>query len=924
MKKNMKKILLSSVAALGFAAIGVSTTFALFTSSAENTVNISSGKISVGYSVDGLQTYSVRYNQGQGDRIDENGIKYQSVETDVNGVFTNGGTASYANNILNLNNITPGDRVAFSVAFNDQSTVSYKYRLVYELIDSKAGSEEDPNMTLARGLSTKTDISGSDTTYVGLKKYASEWKEMVINQNQPSNIAGFNFDIELPVNLGNAYQEKSAQFKLSLEAVQLNAYTDDTGAALILLDNYDEETVPATPTDVEVETQYATTDDVVNVTVPAANFDGGETVELVVTDVDLSQEGTLDLDVSLYIDGELASSLSSPATVKVYIGEGKEIISVYHKEVAVTQYSYENGYVIFTTDSFSPFQVNYLNVNGEYGFYNSYVQDGHWVHEIKTKAHFKNIVTHINAHGAKAEDSAQTAKGYKLADYTTVYLIKNDIDFGGELWGEEYLNNNTLPIFTGTLKGNSEVVISNLQNYATTSRSVNEEDGEPHESDKKLIGLFGLARNAVFENITLDNMILDNPDGKNAGLFAYGNNAEDGEPNYTNGGSLAFVNCTINNTCYVSGKSSLAAFIASGRSYKSLTFDGCTNNANVYGSAHAVAAFVSNAAISSNDQSTKDVYTFKNCVNNGTLVGSFRVGTLCGYIQSNKHIAIEGTNVNNGDIYSTTANNDNGCFFGRVDAEYSFGSSNDGMLKNGRKGNIYVQDTDNISTRTEYVQLGGHIYDKDGNAVTVESYTQFFVAGASTIKAVGVSFNENNNYQLALTNLPDNIASTSIIVSVDTVLSKYDGTDYPEKVYGSVIQEHVEFSSTEFTAQTMQSSVYQIKHAGYFVPDNAEVYNDTLSGTINTIHLLDNSLKENEAYSNGWHFSDDGHSYVVVTNENADGTFYHCVTHWRLRITYTISFYDADHKLIGVGSYYDGWYDGDINESTITAIPAQN
>lgn len=58
MKKFNKTILLSALAALAFGSVAVTTTYALFTSKEEATVEVTTGKVSVTAKVDTVTLYS--------------------------------------------------------------------------------------------------------------------------------------------------------------------------------------------------------------------------------------------------------------------------------------------------------------------------------------------------------------------------------------------------------------------------------------------------------------------------------------------------------------------------------------------------------------------------------------------------------------------------------------------------------------------------------------------------------------------------------------------------------------------------------------------------------------------------------------------------------------------------------------------------
>lgn len=112
MKIN-KKILIPVLALTAFAAVGVGTTYAIFTSETNTNIAVTAGKVKVEATVSDLRTYSAEYDE-YGDVLDENGNKYSLVET-TNGTFANGGTATVEEGAIKLLNVTPGDKATAKI-----------------------------------------------------------------------------------------------------------------------------------------------------------------------------------------------------------------------------------------------------------------------------------------------------------------------------------------------------------------------------------------------------------------------------------------------------------------------------------------------------------------------------------------------------------------------------------------------------------------------------------------------------------------------------------------------------------------------------------------------------------------------------------------------------------------------------------------
>lgn len=358
MKKHVRNILVPSLTALAFGVLSIGTTFALFTSEAKTKMNIESGKLNVAAAISNFRTYSAEAHVG-GDRIDENQHEYISKQTAVNGVFTNGGEASYENSQIALQRITPGDRITFDVSLSDDANISFKYRIVY-----KVTSQDN---SLAKALVTKTDIyGGQEETYSGLLELTSCWEEAQANDLDDLE---FSFDIELPIDKGNYYQEKEVEFALAIEAVQGNAYTDNEGAKVLTgIEDMAQQSVAEAgePLVIEVadgegqEKEFGVT-----ATIPADLIEAGKKVELLVSDaemdVDTSAKATLDFDITLKVNDVAVSSFDQAITVEIYVGEGLDITRVLHDGNPIANYSYDEdtGIITFTTTSFSPFVVEY-------------------------------------------------------------------------------------------------------------------------------------------------------------------------------------------------------------------------------------------------------------------------------------------------------------------------------------------------------------------------------------------------------------------------------------------------------------------------------------------------------------------------------------------------------------------------------------
>ena len=359
MNKHIKMLLLPALAAVAFAGVSVGATFALFTDKAEASIEIESGKIKVSSTISDFVTYSAEAN-ANGDRIDENGYKYISKQTEVAGVFTNGGLGGYEGSHIALARITPGDRVTFNIGLGDESNVTFKYRVVYKVVSQ--------DTTLAKALVTKANFTGEEETYAGLLEFTSTWETAPV-----TGLGGksFSFDIELPIDKSNNYQDKSVDFVFSVEAVQGNAYTENVDAKTLTgIEDLSQNAVAEAGEPVVIEVANGEDEDKtfgLTATLPADLVDAGDKVELLVSDAEMdvttSAQATLDFDITLKVNDTAVSQFDEEITVEIYVGEGLDAdhMQVFHAGTEINNWSYDEdtGIITFTTSSFSPFVVKY-------------------------------------------------------------------------------------------------------------------------------------------------------------------------------------------------------------------------------------------------------------------------------------------------------------------------------------------------------------------------------------------------------------------------------------------------------------------------------------------------------------------------------------------------------------------------------------
>ena len=150
--KQTTKVLLSAVLTIALCVSVISgATFALFTSEASTNIAVTAGKVNVTATLGNLKTYSM------------------GNPTTTNLTFANGGTAKLTNNnaTIELDKITPGDKVTFDVTVANNSNVDIMYRVNWRVdgdllgvngLQAKVGTAD-----LVNGTSTWTEWKATAT-----------------------------------------------------------------------------------------------------------------------------------------------------------------------------------------------------------------------------------------------------------------------------------------------------------------------------------------------------------------------------------------------------------------------------------------------------------------------------------------------------------------------------------------------------------------------------------------------------------------------------------------------------------------------------------------------------------------------------------------------------------------------------------------
>ena len=211
------KVLVSSILTIALClSLIAGSTFALFTDSTDMNIAITSGDVEVAANIAIAGIYSA---EGSGDvfedkyLVDEYDSYYKHADKNF-GNFTNGGTAVVDGNVLKMDRVTPGDKVAATVTIKNDGDVAMIYR--YKIVSN--------NTKLANGMVITLDTpDGEATPYEGFASFTSYWSDPVL----PGAVLTHNLSVELPVYAGNEYESGSVEYAIAVEAVQSNAVTSE-------------------------------------------------------------------------------------------------------------------------------------------------------------------------------------------------------------------------------------------------------------------------------------------------------------------------------------------------------------------------------------------------------------------------------------------------------------------------------------------------------------------------------------------------------------------------------------------------------------------------------------------------------------------------------------------------------------------------
>ena len=222
-------------------------TFALFTDTTILDISVTAGNVKLTANLEELKLYSAEKIEGTdktAEMTDEKGKGYYFLDVTANNAFTNGGTAVYAERVLTLDKVTPGDKVTFNVTCDNESDVAIMYRVKVAC---------DAGELLMSALTVKI---GDNEAVTGLSSYTSDWEAL----GDFENFDDIPVEITLPITAGNTYKGlKNTKIVITVEAIQGNADVDDESAIeTIVIDTQAPDTEATETTDAEaIETEAA-------------------------------------------------------------------------------------------------------------------------------------------------------------------------------------------------------------------------------------------------------------------------------------------------------------------------------------------------------------------------------------------------------------------------------------------------------------------------------------------------------------------------------------------------------------------------------------------------------------------------------------------------------------------------------------------
>ncbi len=350
----MKKTLLTAILSIAMClSLITGATLALFTSTSDVNIAVTSGEVSIVASVSNVMVKDLNESTYTRTVADGATVEFESSgNTDTRTLSFNGDTLTFTNMVC-------GDSAQFKVTAVNESTVNAKYRVV---------------ITASGELFSGLVVSVDGEAFLG-KTYTA-WKTLTPDVDGEELL----FEISLP-NTGNSvhdnkFQGKTCSLTVSVEGIQGNAETfNDTTAGAVV-----ETEVNTATGNVETTEEAKITSNGYTAVIPEGTVleEGATTATLVVTEAEVNA-GNFDFEAvgaeafGLNINiPEVAQSNGAPIVVTVTdnIPAGLNGVILYHEGVAMTpvdsaaevdadgEFFYDaNGSITFATTHFSNFTI---------------------------------------------------------------------------------------------------------------------------------------------------------------------------------------------------------------------------------------------------------------------------------------------------------------------------------------------------------------------------------------------------------------------------------------------------------------------------------------------------------------------------------------------------------------------------------------
>lgn len=222
-----KKALIASIMSLIMSiSVICGATYALFTNESIVNIAVTSGNVNVTASAEIVATYSA---------IGKDVMSYTDADKNSGNTFENGGNVEFANSgLLNINKMTPGDRVDIKVTLTNNSDVNIRYRTAVE--DTTTDAMKKNGVSLFDALIV--DIDGSKLANIK----STAWSD-VVEPNGNAAIKEINMVIAFPDGgtngEDNKYQGLECALAIKVEAVQANG-----ALPVAVVENYTESEIP--------------------------------------------------------------------------------------------------------------------------------------------------------------------------------------------------------------------------------------------------------------------------------------------------------------------------------------------------------------------------------------------------------------------------------------------------------------------------------------------------------------------------------------------------------------------------------------------------------------------------------------------------------------------------------------------------------